>query len=183
MQYILLLYHYDANAILLKTLRNSSDAEMLKAYDDLYNYLDDIGLSPCLNILDHEVSTTVKWLLLKRNTKFQLMDAHNHRVNAAERAIRKFKNRFIAGLCIIDTNFPIQKWDRMIKQAPLTMNLLHISRLNPRLSSEAKINSVFDYNNTPLVATGTKALIFEDPNICTLWDPHGVDAWFVGHSR
>ena len=35
MQYIFLLYHYDANDILLKTLRNRSDAEILKAY----NYL------------------------------------------------------------------------------------------------------------------------------------------------
>ena len=137
MQYILLLYHYDVNATLLKTLRNRYDAEMLKAYDDLYDYLDSRGLSPYLKILDNGSSTAVKILLLKCNTKFQLVKPHNHCVNAAECAIRTFKNHFIDGLSIMDPNFPIRKWDQLIEQAQLTMNLLCTSPLNRRLSAKA----------------------------------------------
>ena len=65
MKYILILYHYDSNAILLKTLRNRSDIETLKAYKDLYYYPDARGLSPCLNTLDNEASTSVKQLIIK----------------------------------------------------------------------------------------------------------------------
>ena len=34
--------------------------------------------------------------------------------NAAERAIRTFKNHFIAGLASIDNQYPIREWDRLL---------------------------------------------------------------------
>eukprot|EP00978_Attheya_sp_CCMP212_P040859 scaffold227432_cov49-Attheya_sp.AAC.1 len=36
----------------------------------------------------------------------QLVEPHNHRVDAAERAIQTFKNHTIAGLSIVDEEFP-----------------------------------------------------------------------------
>jgi hypothetical protein len=58
-----------------------------------------------------------------------------HRRNAAERAIRTFKNHFIAGLCGVDQYFPLHLWDRLLPQAILTLNLLRGSRINPKLSA------------------------------------------------
>ena len=101
----------------------------------------------------------------------------------AERAIRTFKKNFIAGLRITYPKFTIRKWDQLIKQEQLTMNLLRTYRLYPRISTEAQTNGAFDYIKTTIAPPVTKVLIFKDPNVCTLWDPHGVDAWFVGHSR
>ena len=42
-----------------------------------------------------------------RNCAIQFVEPHNHRVNAAERAIQTFKNHFISGLCTTDINFPL----------------------------------------------------------------------------
>ena len=79
-------------------MKSRSDADMEKAYTKLYDYLTDRGLKPKFNVMDNEASTAIKELLTQRDTKFQLVEPHNHRVNAAERAIRTFNNHFIAGL-------------------------------------------------------------------------------------
>ena len=58
------------------------------------------------------------------NIDFQLVPPGMHRRNAAERAIRTFKNHFIAGLCSVDKDLPLHLWDRLLPQAELTLNLL-----------------------------------------------------------
>ena len=104
--------------------------------------------------MDNEASTAIKKLLTQCDTKFQLVEPHNHRVNAAERAIHTFKNHFIAVLCTVDKDFPLQLWDRLLPQTMLTLNLLRTSRINPRLSAEAQLNGNFDFNKTSLAPPG-----------------------------
>ena len=65
------------------------------------------------------------------------MPPHIHRANAAERAIRTFKSRFLAGLSSCDPNFPVGEWDRLLDKAEMTLNLLRTSRCNPNLSAYA----------------------------------------------
>jgi hypothetical protein len=62
-----------------------------------------------------------------KGVKFQFVPPHVHRCNAAERAIRTFKNHFIARLCSTDKNFPHSLWDRIVEQAIITLNLLRTS--------------------------------------------------------
>jgi hypothetical protein len=183
MQYIFVLYDYDSNAILVEPMKSRSDADMEKAYNKLYDYLTDRGLKPKFNVMDNEASTAIKKLLTQRDTKFQLVEPHNHRVNAAERAIRTFKNHFIAGLCTVDKDFPLQLWDRLLPQTMLTLNLLRTSRINPRLSAEAQLNGNFDFNKTPLAPPGTRALVFEDPTNRGTFAPHAIDAWYLSHAK
>ena len=58
------------------------------------------GLRPKLQIMDNEASTAaLKMYLDSESVAFQLVPAGMHRRNAAERAIRTFKNHFIAILC------------------------------------------------------------------------------------
>jgi hypothetical protein len=68
---------------------------------------------------------------------YQLVPPGIHRRYAAERAIRTFKNHFIAGLCSVDKNFPMHLWDRLLPQAEITLKLLHGPRINPKLSAWA----------------------------------------------
>ena len=65
-----------------------------------------------------------------------------HRRNAAERAIRTFRNHFIAGFRpMLSQNFPLHLWDHMVEFAP-TLCLLRASRINnPKLSAN-QINDV-----------------------------------------
>jgi len=66
---------------------------------------------------------------------YQLVPPHLHCHNAAELAICMFNNHFIAGLCSTNKNFPFHLWDKLLLQAKLTLNLLHGSCINPKLSA------------------------------------------------
>jgi hypothetical protein len=60
MNYVLVVYDYDSNAILAEPMRNRTDAEMLRAYSVILNRLIARGLKPKLQQLDNEASTALK---------------------------------------------------------------------------------------------------------------------------
>jgi hypothetical protein len=75
---------------------------------------------------------------------YQLVPPHCHRVNAAEQAIRTFKEHFKAGLATVDPAFPIHLWDRLFPQSEITLYLLRYSRLHPQLSTAAHYHGLVD---------------------------------------
>jgi hypothetical protein len=111
---------------------------------------------------------------------YQLVPPKVHRRNAAERAIRTFKNHFIAGLCSVDKNFPLHLWDKLLPQAELPLNLLRGSRMNPKLSAHAQMHGHFDSNRTPLAPPGIRVRVHLKPSERTTWSPHGTDGWYTG---
>jgi hypothetical protein len=46
-KYILVLYHYDSNAILAEPMKNRSDNEHLRAYNKLHQFIVEPGFKPC----------------------------------------------------------------------------------------------------------------------------------------
>ena len=74
--------------------------------------------------MDNECSKDIQKIVEANNTKIQFVEPHQHRVNAAERAIQTFKNHFIAGLCTVDNAFPLQLWCELLRQAEIFLNLL-----------------------------------------------------------
>lgn len=94
-----------------------------------------IRIRPRLQQLDNECSCILKEYLRDENIQFQLVPPGMHRANSAERAIRTFKNHFIAGLCSVDPKFPLHLWDKLLDQAVLTLNLMRGSRINPKIVS------------------------------------------------
>ena len=88
----------------------------------------------------------------------------------------------MAGFTSCDPNFPLAEWDRLLTQAEITLNLLRTSRVNPTLLAQAYLFRNFDFNKTPLVPPGTKALIHKKSNVRGSWDYHGVESWYVGPS-
>jgi hypothetical protein len=178
--YVLVLYAYDANAILVEPLKNRSDAEQLRAYKVIIKRANR-GSKLQTHWMDNEASKAIKELLVDEfGLDYQLVPPHIHRRNAAERAIRTFKNHFIAGLCSADPLFPLRLWDRLLPQAEITLNLLRASRSNPTVSAYEAINGPFDYNKTPLAPPGIKVVIHEKPSQRKTWDPHGVLGWYLG---
>jgi hypothetical protein len=133
-----------------------------------------------LQRLDNECSAILKQYMRDERVDFQLVPPGNHRRNAAERAIRTFKNHFIAGLCSLDPQFPLHLWDRLVPQAELSLNLLRGSRLNPKLSAWAQINGTFDFNCTPIAPPGIRVLVHARPTDRTSWSPHALDGWYTG---
>ena len=93
------------------------------------------------------------------NITFQMIPPHQHRHNAAERAIKTFKNYLLAGLATCHPDFPIREWDRIIPQCELKPNLLQNSRINSKLSAHPYFFGNFDFNKTPLLPPGINILV------------------------
>ncbi len=72
---------------------------------------------------------------MPQQVSLQLIEPHNHRVNAMEQAIQMFKNWFIGALGTTDTNFPIQLWDKLTPQVQDSINLLCCSQIHPDCSA------------------------------------------------
>ena len=106
-QYILVLYYYDSNTILTKSLKTRQCPEILKAYAKIIQYLQGCGFHPRVHWLDNKASNAMKTYDQANQIEYQLVLPHMHRRNAAERAIRTCKNHFIAGLCSTDFQFPM----------------------------------------------------------------------------
>ena len=177
---MLVFYEYDSNYIHVEPMKNKTGSEILAAYTRAHTVFTSDGLKPQLQRLDNEASTALKSYMESQDVDFQLVPPHVHRRNAAERAIRTFKNHFVAGLCSTDRNFPLHLWDRLLPQALLSLNLLRSSCINPNLSAWAKVHGTFDFNRTPLAPPGTRVLIHEPSTVRETWAPHAVEGWYIG---
>ncbi len=111
------------------------------------------------------------------------MEPHNHRVNAAERAIQTFKNRFIGTLDTTDVDFPIQLWDKLTPQVQDPINLLCRLRIKPNVSTYEALKGPYNWNRYPMAPLGSKAITFEDSDRRASWAPHGLNAWILGPSK
>ena len=83
---------------------------------------------------DNECSSDLKEAMKKYEIDFQLAPPQMHRKNAAERAIITCKNHFISGFSTTDPDLTISKWDQLLSQCMITLNLLYNSRVNPDIS-------------------------------------------------
>ena len=163
--YTMLVYCYDANAILVAPMKSRAKADMLKAYKSILQRLIDAGLKPSLQRLDNECSDLLKQYMKSKNIDYQLVAPGMHRQNAAERAIR---------------TFPLNLWDLLLEQAEDTLNMLRSSRLNPKLSAYAQLHGQFDLNATPIAPPGIKIVTHNKPDKRASWAPHGAEGWYVG---
>ena len=178
--YILTVYCYDANAILMEPLQNRKAETILQAYKKIVAKLVAGGCRPKLQRMDNECSTLLKEYMLDEKINYQLVPPHDHQRNAAERAIRTAKNHFIAGLCSTDPNFPMSQWDQLLPQAELTLNLLRGSRINPKLSAYEQLFGRYDFNRTPIAPPGIKVLAHVKSKVRKTWAPHALDGYYVG---
>ena len=110
MQYVFVCYVYETNAILVRPMKTRSDACMVGAHQEIYEYLEAVDQKPTLNVTDNEASKAVQNYIKSKDVDWQLVEPDNHRVNAAERAIQTFKNYFLAGLATVDKTFPLKLW-------------------------------------------------------------------------
>ena len=74
--------------------------------------------------MDNQCTKQIKKFLTDKDCELMLVEPHNHRVNAAERAIQTFKDHFISALATTDSKFPLQLWDRLTSQVETTLNLM-----------------------------------------------------------
>jgi hypothetical protein len=179
-KYIMILYDYDSNAILAQPIKDRTAPELLKAFQAMEQELVARGLKPKLVKLDNEASKLLKDYLHQQDIKFQFVPPYSHRRNSAERAIKSFKDHFIAGLCSTDKSFPRHFWDRILPHAVMTLNMLRTSRINPKLSAATHIFGQYDVYRAPMAPLGTRIIAHETPGSRRTWAPHGKDGWYIG---
>jgi hypothetical protein len=163
MQYIFVAYIYDLNAIIIRPMASRTDASFIAAFTEVFAILRARDYQPALNVTDNKCSKAVEKHIRANKMTIQLVPPHNHRVNAAERAIGTFKEHFVAALATVNILCPLQLWDKFLPQVELTLNLLRFSRRNPLISANHKLYGPFNFNKTPLAPLGTKALVYNDP--------------------
>jgi hypothetical protein len=98
-------------------MKSRSASEWVKSYEHIHQELTAKGFKPKLQTLDNEASAALKKKITTNDVEYQLVPPHRHRRNAAERAIRNFKEHFVAGLSSADPTFPLHLWDRFLPQA------------------------------------------------------------------
>jgi len=81
---------------------------MVATFKDIIEELKSCGHQPQLNNMDNECSNAVQQHITSKKQDIQLVEPHDHHVNAEERVIQTFKHHLIAGLATIYINFPIQ---------------------------------------------------------------------------
>jgi hypothetical protein len=113
--------------------------------------------------MDNEASAAFKSFFTENDVEYQLVLLHCHRRNAAEGAIRNFKD-FFSGLARVDPNLPLHLWDNLLPQAEMALNLLRTSRQHPHLSPAAHYHGIIDYNKTDFAPPGCKIIAHEKPS-------------------
>ena len=178
--YLVVAYDYNSNNILLQPIKNRTSQTITAAIADIHNTLAQGGCQPQFHRLDNKCSQELKQWFTDNNIQYQLAPPHEHRSNAAERAIRTAKNHLAAGWWSTDPQFPMHLWDKTIPQAELTLNLLRHSCINPKLSAWEQLHGRYDYNKTPIAPPGIKVKAHARTAQRQTWAPHTFDAWYVG---
>ena len=180
-QYIMVAYHQDANAILVQPFQTKHDHHRIPAYTAIMNRLKARGLHVTRHVLDNEASTAYRHAITATwSCTYQLVPPDMHRRNAAERAIRTFKAHFLTTLASIDPTFPANRWDLLLPQAELTINLLRQARTNPLISAWECINGPFNFDATPMGSPGCRALIHAKAATRRSWDFRSAEGFYLG---
>jgi hypothetical protein len=166
---------------LAQRIKDRTAPKLLRAFQVMEQELVARGLKPKLMKLDNKASKLLKTYLHQQNITFKLVPPYSHRRNAAERAIRSFKDHLIAGLCSTDDkSFPMHLWDRLLPQAVIRSNMLRTSRINHKLSASTHVDGQYDFNRAPMAPPAAIIIAHETPSRRRTWAPHSQDGCYIG---
>jgi hypothetical protein len=79
------MYHYETDAILITPIAGlDSECILVEAYTSNFEYLVSKGFKPKVNVMDNQATKAIKAYLTPQQVTLQLVEPHNHRVNAPE---------------------------------------------------------------------------------------------------
>eukprot|EP00804_Cyclotella_cryptica_P017724 CCRYP_001164-RA/>CCRYP_001164-RA protein AED:0.37 eAED:0.27 QI:0/0/0/1/0.33/0.25/4/0/1265 len=180
-QYLMLAYHCDTNAILVKSFQSRHDRHRIPAYNRLMRRLTARAHTVDHQVLDNEASAEYRRVITDDwNCSYQLVPPNVHRCNIAERAIQTFKAHFLSILAGLPSAFPNYLWDTLIPQTELTLNLLRQSHTAPAISAWEAYNNTPSTDATPIGPCGCPVIIHNKPNKRLSWAFHGCDGFYIG---
>eukprot|EP00804_Cyclotella_cryptica_P019123 CCRYP_019439-RB/>CCRYP_019439-RB protein AED:0.56 eAED:0.39 QI:0/0/0/1/0/0/2/0/333 len=156
------------------------DVHHIAAYQDIHARLCNANRKPLVHILDNEASLAFGQAITSNGCTFQLVPPPVHSCNAGERAIRTFKDHFLAILVGTAPSFPADRWDLLIPHAELTLNLLSASRCNLALSAWEDLFGPFNFDATLLGPVGCGILIHSKATTQHLGDFCSHEGFYIG---
>ena len=105
------LCHYETNMTLATPVAGLDNKSIFNAYKMQFDNLTSKGYPLKINIMDNQATKHIKEFLMDQQCQLQLVEPHNHWLNAAKRAKQTFKDAFIAALATTNSDFPLQLWD------------------------------------------------------------------------
>ena len=166
----------------VELMKDKSAAEYIRAMRLTYLFFSTKGHKPAFQSLDNETSTVIE-AFLKEEAKvtFQYVPSSTHRRLRAERAIRSWKNHFLATLATADAELPKNIWDEFIAQAELTLAHLRAYTINPAISSyEGIYGSKHNFSAHPINVLGVRTVALTPADKRESWAPHGIDCFYIG---
>ena len=176
-EYISIFYDESSNYIHAVPIKNASADSLLLATKQAITFFTALG-SPIVHFrLDNEISDKVRSYLAKNNINIELTPVGQHRRNKAERAIRTFKNHFIASLAGIDKECPMELWPDFLDQIELTINLFRSASVG--ISAWSALHGPIDFNRTPIAPLGVKVVAHVPAERRASWAQHGDVGFYV----
>jgi hypothetical protein len=80
----LVMYHYEANAIFAIPIAGLDGITIFEAYKKKFDELTAKGIKVKLNVMDNQATKHIKKFITEEQCKLQLVEPHNHRMNAAK---------------------------------------------------------------------------------------------------
>jgi hypothetical protein len=178
--FFLVLYHFDKNYIHAEIVRDHTSASYIAAYNRGLDTLATDGIFPTHEVMDNVLSQEIAANLESRRIQIHLVPVDDHRTNKAERAIRTFKDHWIANMASVSRTFPISGVKHLLPQVLISLNLLRQSRTNPSLSAWAGVHGPYDFNAHPMHPPGTRCVVLDDPSKRQSFANHGTQCYYVG---
>ena len=122
--YIFILYHFNSNNIIGKAIKSRHVDELIRVYKICYNDFREGNITPILHRLDNEVNCNFFEAIRNLNCDYQLVTAHDHHQNLAERTIQTYKNNLISVWFETDVAFHAHLWCWLLQQINIQVNLL-----------------------------------------------------------
>ena len=178
--FFLIMYNYDQNFIHAEIVRDHTAATYIAAYNSGLAEFAKRGIKPNHEVMDNILAKEIEDNLNQLEIAIHLVPPHDHRTNKAERAIRTFKNHWIASVAGCSSSMPLGGVKHFLEQILITLNLLRNSRRNPHLSAYADLKGPYDNNAHPLHPLGTRCIILDDPQVRPSFANHGTECYSVG---
>jgi len=103
-----------------------------------------------LQSLDNENSNILLKHKRSNTVEVERFPPHMHYRNLVKRAIRTWKENFIAFFTTCDPAFAVNFWDLLIPQIELKLNHFRNPRIHPILSVNPAVYRAFELNRNPL---------------------------------
>ena len=179
-KYLVIFFDEKSNFIHCEPTLDLSGKQLSSATERGLSFFKARGSTTTAWRLDNQISSNVRKVLAKENITIDLTPVGQHRRNKAERAIRTFKNHFIATLAGVSPECPLELWTDFIEQIEFTLNLMRTSPSGP--SAWSALHGPADLNKSPIAPLGIKVVAHIPVKDRASWDSHGDVGFYVGRA-